>query len=228
MGQNKHFIMSSLYKDTWLGPMRDMVLGGAAARFPEIAGSGGYVVVKEPNGSMGAPLLAQALPESRLIFLIRDPRDVIASSLDARKEGSWLNQRRDKSRSRVANQDPDRFVKGRAENYLRDAGNSRLAFKEHTGPKALVRYEDLRADAFGTMRRLYSELGIPVSDEELSGVVQKHAWENIPEEEKGQGKFYRKASPGGWREDLSEEQVRVVEEITAPLLNEFYPGWDGQ
>jgi hypothetical protein len=54
-------------------------------------------------------------------------------------------------------------------------------------------------------------------------VVGKHSWENIPKEDKGEGKFYRKATPGGWREDLTPEQVRTVEEKTAPLLMEFYP-----
>jgi hypothetical protein len=29
--------------------------------------------------------------------------------------------------------------------------------------------------------------------------------------------------PLSWREDLSAELVRTVEEITAPLLEEFYP-----
>jgi hypothetical protein len=54
--------------------------------------------------------------------------------------------------------------------------------------------------------------------------VDKHAWENIPEEEKGQGKFYRKATPGGWREDLTPGQVEIVEQVSAPLLKAFYPG----
>ncbi|MGH3144693.1 MAG: hypothetical protein ACRDTR_02720 [Rubrobacter sp.] len=44
----------------------------------------------------------------------------------------------------------------------------------------------------------------------------------MPEDQKGEGKFYRKASPGGWRDDLTPEQVEVVEKITAPLLKEFY------
>lgn len=57
---------------------------------------------------------------------------------------------------------------------------------------------------------------------ELARGVEKHAFENLPEEEKGQGKFYRKATPGGWREDLTPEQAEIVEEITAPLLEEFY------
>ena len=47
-------------------------------------------------------------------------------------------------------------------------------------------------------------------------MVEKHSWENIPEEEKGEGKFYRKATPGGWREDLTPGQVEMVEEHHRP------------
>jgi hypothetical protein len=72
------------------------------------------------------------------------------------------------------------------------------------------------------MKRIYSSLGIPVGDEELARVVEEHSWENIPEEEKGEGKSFRKATPGGWREDLTPEQAKMVERITAPLLEEFY------
>jgi hypothetical protein len=52
--------------------------------------------------------------------------------------------------------------------------------------------------------------------------VEKHAWENIPEKDKGEGKFYRKASPGSWREDLTSKQVEIVEKETALLLKAFY------
>jgi hypothetical protein len=55
-------------------------------------------------------------------------------------------------------------------------------------------------------------------------VVEKHSWENIPEDQKGQGKFYRKATPGGWREDLTSEQAEAVTRVTAPLIKELYPG----
>jgi hypothetical protein len=65
----------------------------------------------------------------------------------------------------------------------------------------LVRYEELRADTLGEMRRIYSVLGVP--EEELRRTVEKHSWENVPEEEKGEGKFYRRRTPGGWKEDLT-------------------------
>ena len=102
-------------------------------------------------------------------------------------------------------------------------GNAKRAYDLHEGRKTLVRYEDLRQDPLATLRRIYSELGISVEEVELIRAVKKHSWENIPEKEKGEGKFYRKATPGGWREDLTPEQAKMVEKITASLLEELYP-----
>src|SRR5215213_4607504 len=124
----------------------------------------------------------------------------------------------------AADTQPDAWVRRRAQNHVRHAGKAKEAYEVHQGPKVLIRYEELRADTLGTMRRLYSTLGLPFGEDELARAVEKHAWENIPEEEKGEGKFYRKATPGGWREDLTPEQAKIVEQVSAPLLKEFYPG----
>jgi hypothetical protein len=219
----KHSILGEAYKETWLGPMRDLVLGGAEARFPEVVGSG-YLVIKEPNGSIGSPLLMEALPESRMIFLIRDPRDVVASSMDARSEGSWLQERgEDQRRTSKPDRNPNAYARTRANSYVQQIEKTRQAYRAHGGRKAMVRYEDLRADTLNTMRRIYASLEIPVEEAELARSVEENAWENIPVQEKGEGKKRRKAKPGGWKEDLTPRQVEIVENITAPLLDEFYP-----
>jgi hypothetical protein len=219
LGDHKghHFIFSPRYRKTWLRSIRAFVLDGADARFPEAAGASNYLVIKEPGGSVGASLLMEALPESRMVLLVRDPRDVVASWNDAHREGGWQDGRREE-RNR-----PLVPVDVRAQKYLENVGEAKKAYDSHEGRKALVRYEELRADTLGTMRRVYSGLEIPVEEEQLARAVEKHSWENIPEEEKGEGKFYRKAMPGGWREDLTPEQVEIVEDITAPLLEELYP-----
>ena len=222
---SKHFILGQRSRESWLKSMRSFILGEANVRFPGVADAG-YLVIREPNGSIGAPLLMEALPESRMICLVRDPRDVIASSMDAHRTGSWHYERRNMQASLVDEQ-PDAFVEKRAHKYLWYVGNSKLAYDAHEGPKVLVKYEELRADTLGTMKRIYSELGIRVDEGELARAVDEHSWKNLPEEEKGEGKFHRKAEPGGWREDLTPEQARVVEEVTAPLLKEFY-SYDGQ
>jgi hypothetical protein len=176
------------------------------------------------------------LPESRMIFLVRDPRDVVASSLDTAKKGSWAFHLKGNRRKREAlskspvkqadafDKPPDQLVMEHANMYLTYVGNSKQAYEAHHGPKIMVRYEDLLDDTPGTMRRIFSALEVEVDEDELARVVEKHSWENIPEDKKGGGKFYRKAAPGGWEDDLTLEQVRTVEEITGPLLKVFYPG----
>jgi len=225
--EGTHYILEDGYRESWLGSIRTFFLNEATGRFPEAAGPGSYLVVKEPNGSSGAPLLMEALPESRMILLIRDPRDVAASTVDAKRKGSWQYENRNNKGERkpetLADADPDAFVRNRAWSYLKAIGYTKQAYDAHEGRKVLVRYEELRADALGTMRRIYSALEIPVDEGELIRAVKEHSWENIPEELKGEGKVFRKATPGGWREDLSAEQTRTVERIAAPLLEEFYP-----
>jgi hypothetical protein len=222
----KHYILGDYHKGSWLDSIQSFVLSEATARFPQVAESG-YLIIKEPNGSIGAPLLSEAMPASRVIFLLRDPRDVAASGLDAARKGSWQYENaadRGWKREALADNQPDVWVRRRAQNYVRHAGKARDAYEAHKGPKVLIRYEELRDDTLGTMERLYSTLGIEVGEEDIARAVEKHAWENIPEKEKGQGKFYRKATPGGWREDLTPGQVEIVEQVSAPLLKEFYPG----
>ncbi len=219
------FIMGTPIRSGWISSIRNFVLDGAQYSHPLLS-SNHYLVVKEPNGSLGAPLLMEAVPESRMILLVRDPRDVVASVLDGAREGNWLHSWTDKGgwrKGAVADNDPDAFVRNRANVYLQQAGNARKAYDAHRGRKILVRYEDLVSDTATTMRKIYSTLEIPYGEKELARVVQKHSWANIPEEDKGAGKFYRKASPGGWREDLTPAQARVVEKITGPLLEKFYP-----
>lgn len=219
------FIMGNATRKGWIKSIRNFVLDGARYAHP-LLDHGHYLVIKEPDSSAGVPLIMEALPESRMIFLVRDPRDVVASALDALREGGWMYEAKDETSRKektLADREPDNFVRTRAKLYLRQVGSIREAYNAHKGRKVLVRYEDLRADTLATMKRIYSSLEIPVEEELLVRVVKRHSWERVPKEERGAGKFYRKAAPGGWREDLTPEQAKMIEGITAPLLQEFYP-----
>ena len=169
--------------------------------------------------------MSEALPESRMIFLVRDPRDVVSSWLDGSREGGWhhANVVRKAPERASKFEDPTTLVERLASHYVKNVGRAAEAYASHQGPKVLVKYEELRADTLKDMRRIHSTLGIAVDEKKLERSVEEHSWENIPEEEKGEGKFRRKAKPGGWKEDLAPEQVRIVEETTRPFLEQFYP-----
>jgi hypothetical protein len=222
--ESANFIMGGPTRPAWISSIRYFVLTGARYAFPTL-GPDDFLVVKEPGGGVGAPFLMEALPESRMILLVRDPRDVVSSSLDATREGSWQKEQRraaGSGRKSLTSKRPDAVVKRSAKKYRRNMERARQAFDDHKGPKTLVRYEDLLADALGAMKRVYSDLGMEAGADELARAVEKHSWEAIPEDMKGQGKFYRKASPGGWEEDLTPGQIEIIEEISGPLLDEFY------
>jgi hypothetical protein len=157
--RSKNFVMADAHRQAWLEGIRLFVLRVADSRFAD-AEEGEWIVVKEPNGSVGAPYLAAAFPRSALVLLIRDPRDVAASAIDRHRPGGGAYEWR-KSEGSVrdrASRDPDAFIEGQAKRYMRNVGAAKRAYEAHEGPKVMVRYEDLRTETVGTMRRVYSTL----------------------------------------------------------------------
>ena len=123
------------------------------------------VVIKEPNGSHGADLIMALLPRARLIFLVRDARDVIDSLMDA-MSGGWLDEphmgRLDTPEQRLA------FARSEARVWLERTRAVERAFDAHDPElRWKLRYEDLRTDTVGTApaRGLarYSTIGAELS-----------------------------------------------------------------
>jgi Sulfotransferase domain len=178
----------------WLPGVRRFVLEGARHRF----GKPQRLVIKETSGCIGAPTLSEALPESRLLVIVRDPRDVVASWLDAKRKEGWSTKKGGQKYDRH----PDSLAIFLAKRYKVNVENALAAFESHRGPKALIFYEELRHNTTQTLARALSDLGLDVSSERVETIATQHAFESVPAEEKGPGKFRRKAQPGSWREDL--------------------------
>lgn len=211
----ERFVLHPKHKDAWLPAVRSLVLDGVASRRPHL-GAGSHLVIKEPNGSSGAPVLMEAIPESRMILLIRDPRDAVASVLDSAGEGGW-REGRDSYNAVI-----EGLAQKHARRYSQNMSFALKAYRQHSGYKTLVRYEELLEDTLSAVRTLCLDLELPINEQTLAATIEKYSWRNISEEDKGQGKFRRKATPGSWKEDLTPQQVDIVEEITAPLIREFY------
>lgn len=193
-------------------------------------GIGEVFLEKTPGHSLFLPEIVEMLPESRLIHLVRDPRDVVASLLRASK--SWGKTWAPSS------------AKEAAQEWSRHVSAVQRA-KKKLGKKRFfeIRYEDLhRAPAEG-LSRLVGFLGLEWTrsaiDEsvKINSAEQTRAGKATPLPVFGQlGKgvglvqaepngFVGRARPGGGRVDLSLRQKLTVRQVTRPLADEFGYEW---
>lgn len=203
-------IFGDSHRQAWKDSLKEMFLRCAVSRFPNMELED-YLIVKEPNGSAGASWLTEAIPESRLIVLARDPRDVVASALDSVKPGAWRHY------SNESTMTLEQLTKRRAETYRDQLSASLAAYEEHKGLKSIISYEELSDDALHHVKRLHRELNLPITAD-TENAINEHAWANVPDRRKGEGRAMRKATPGSWHEDLNENQIRIIEEINSTLM----------
>ena len=222
------FILADEHRSSYLKGLRTLVLDGARQRYvdEETGKAPSNIVIKEPNGSIGAPFLSAAFPLSRVILLIRDPRDTLSSMLEASKEGNWLYERYvhaedDWRKAREADLNPEAHLRRRATEYVDIMSGAVKAFEDHPGPKISVRYEEMLVDPHTTLTDITNTLNIRTNQNRVNKAVERFSYQNVPSKAKGYGKAIRKAEAGGWREDLTEAQVAEIERITADFMDKF-------
>jgi len=183
-----------------------------------------WVAIKEPNGSHAADTIVSLLPRSRMLFLLRDGRDVVDSLVDAMlgSDSWWAERTRSLGRppqERLA------FVSQHSSLWVRRTMASQRAYDSLSdGQRLLVRYEEILADTPGQLRRIFDWLDFDVSEEDLAAVVERQAFESAPRDRRGPGKPMRAATPGLWRENLTEDEQRTMHEIMGQKLREL--GYD--
>jgi hypothetical protein len=83
-----------------------------------------------------------------MIQLVRDPRDIMTSWLDAAKEGSWRIEENWRGGQAAGCHRPETGHK-----LFGQPAEGQSGLRRSPGPKTLVRYEHLRADALATIKR---------------------------------------------------------------------------
>jgi LPS sulfotransferase NodH len=218
------YLFSDRYATTWRPRARALVLASLHAHAERLCRSfslrSPLVIVKEPNGSLGADFVMALHPRARLLFLLRDGRDVVDSMVDAQQSGGWLERSWDQHR------DPRsaRFELVRRESLLWVARTHAVqkAYDAHPPQlRLLVRYEELLADPCGVLARIDRWLGLDRSHDDRDEAIGCNDFLARPKEERGPGKWYRAASPGQWRQNLGPEEQAVMDDVMGSKLREL-------
>jgi hypothetical protein len=208
------YFFSERFQNVWQPLLRDLIRG----RFAPVARRGGrksLVVIKEPNGSQAADMILRALPRSRLLFLLRDGRDVVDSEVAAFMAGSWMSARYPMIRG-IEPHEREEFLVQAAYKWGWQTEVVQQAFAEHPGPKLLMRYEDLLADTVKQLGDAFEWLGLEIDKAELAGIAERHSFQQVVDT--GPHRFHRAARPGDWRRNLSPAERALVEEAIGARL----------
>lgn len=217
------YFFAERYRDAWEQPLRDLIGARFEAQAREAgvedpAGAAAFVV-KEP-GSHVAPFLSELFPESKVIFLLRDGRDVVDSWLDAYSEGSWAIPG---GAFPVSEEGRIPLIRWLSEVWAFRSREVRKAYEARAEEdRILIRYEVLRDDTETCLTRICKMIGVDPA--RVPEVVEAHRFEKQPRTVRGRQHFIRRARPGGWRDNLSPAEQGAMHAVMGRTLTEF--GYD--
>jgi hypothetical protein len=154
----------------------------------------------------------------RVIYLVRDPRDVVLSQYDD------LRQSRSVGDELPMERFIERFLTGDLDRYLGSWGEnvgSWLAARSGYPGFLLLRYEDLLASPSRELAGVADFAGWPVTPERISQAVERNSVHKMPEIEKGQDRSslpIKSMKSGDWRSNLSEPHVTLIESAWADIM----------
>lgn len=159
----------------------------------------------------------------RTVYVMRDPRDTMVSYYHHHRltvPGWNTSMREFLQQPRQWPCSWEEHVRG----WLRHKSDPRLL---------IIRYEDMHRDKEGVLRRVLDFSGVSYTQAGIEHALANSEFKRMRalEESHGLGgtvaaggngaRFMRKGTSGGWREDLSAEELEVLRQNYEPLAHEF-------
>lgn len=173
---------------------------------------------KTPNYAYALGLLRTIFPDSRCVFLVRDPRDSVLSMFHQTRRLETTHT------GRIYETDEEIF-----DGYLRKwVEVNRLYLRHraaHPGAAFHLRYEDLVADESASLRETLGFLGVAADERTVAACGEAGRFELLSGgRARGQAdntSFFRRGEAGGWRVELGERAAAMITGEVAEMMAEF-------
>lgn len=196
--------------------------GGVLSKIARREPGADVVLEKTPHHASHAELILETIPGARFIHMIRDPRAVVASLQEASRGWGhyWAPSGLiDCARLWKTAVEQGRRIGDLTDNYVE------------------VHYESLHGDTPRKLAGLYSWLDLDAEREFSEEAAEACSLDRLQEEDRDGGKsesgealgptddapdgFFREGATEGWRSDLRDDQIRLVEYLCSTEMEEL-------
>lgn len=165
-----------------------------------------YVLDKTPANIYDTRSICSIYPNSKFLFMLRDPRAVVSSMLDAK----W------------AHKNASFDVEAASQMWL----NALVEMEKTTqwaGERLVVKkYEDLWNNPEIELKGTLIWLGIDFDKESIESTVRLNSFESISLKNKtGKNNFYRYGKIDSWKAELTPDQVDKINSITFHKIHQY-------
>jgi hypothetical protein len=223
VGEFPAYAFAGSYADVWMPELRRLVLVRLNAMIDRAEGEGmrlaraPLVVIKEVNGSHASDVVMSLFPRSRMLFLVRDGRDVVDSRVHASGEGGWLATT-EGARFSGPEQRLE-WVREAAREWACNMDVTRRAYGRHAPElRRTIRYEDLLRDNVGVLQETFDWLKLDRDRARVERTASATSFAAVPEERRGEREPFRAATPGLWREHFTPDEQATLEDVLGSRL----------
>lgn len=171
--------------------------------YQKSGGTGNNIFVdKTPSNIFHGERILQQFPESKLIEVIRDGRDVCMALEVFGK--FWCPRTREKQ---------IRQWRKSIESGMKLKSN-----KEYSHRIFTVKYEDLKKDTFRIIRDIFQFAQIESSNEIISRVIENTNRVKEKDKVSKKGLPYKRGIVGQWKDNFTSEDIQIIKDIAGDIL----------
>lgn len=175
----------------------------------------------------GRPVLGGAQAACGALVIVRDPRDIAPSlahnfDISIDRAIDMINDNRLLLRVQPGKQDPRL-----PQTLMGWSANVASWLDQRDLPVHMIRYENLKRDTATTLHTALNAIGLGFTMEAVARAAALCAFERLQARERESGfieasdsgaAFFRRGLVGGWRDELTAEQVRRLERVHASMM----------
>ena len=173
---NYDYFFYNGFKETWYYYLRKLIINRIYQQFEDFSKN---VVIQETSGSAACQIISNLFPNSRIIIVSTDGRQLVNEQIQKMNE-SFINNQNSQS---LTSKKSINKIKNEFTRWNSLANLMIKAYEEHEEKlRLMISFENLKKNDYKTLENFFGMIGIPISENELQNISDKKNGEDSVQE----------------------------------------------